>query len=253
MLFQVSRNMTKIINEFRFHDTKPEASMAVPRIGDGNQLMENLPAKKRSMSVSFANGTEFKTEKAKHVTISDESPIETPVSRIHSLRSRSGTSRTSNYTRSSSQASSSALSFSCHSNMEKDSFREHNGLKTATLYSSNDDMSPYIGENPYEERRRMLLLGEQNRADNLADKKDDFLDRVDEYIKICDKQNAMLQLDIQRQHSELRGLVNDHTKELWKDINKCTYLRVPSEKIDLSGIVTLASEQMKLFKTLRPM
>ncbi|GFN80606.1 protein enl-like isoform x3 [Plakobranchus ocellatus] len=38
---------------------------------------------------------------------------------------------------------------------------------------------------------------------------------------------------------------------LWKDMNKCRYLRVPDDKIDLSGINTLAKDQMKLFETLR--
>ena len=38
---------------------------------------------------------------------------------------------------------------------------------------------------------------------------------------------------------------------LWKDMNKCRYLRVPDEKIDLSGINTLGKDQMKLFETMR--
>jgi hypothetical protein len=38
---------------------------------------------------------------------------------------------------------------------------------------------------------------------------------------------------------------------LWRDMNKCRYLRVPDEMIDLSGINTLASDTMKLFQVLR--
>ena len=38
---------------------------------------------------------------------------------------------------------------------------------------------------------------------------------------------------------------------LWKDMNRCRYLRVPDEKIDLSGINTLAKDQMKMFDVLR--
>ncbi|GFR71210.1 protein ENL-like isoform X3 [Elysia marginata] len=38
---------------------------------------------------------------------------------------------------------------------------------------------------------------------------------------------------------------------LWKDMDKCRYLRVPDERIDLSGVNTLAKDQMKLFETLR--
>ena len=38
---------------------------------------------------------------------------------------------------------------------------------------------------------------------------------------------------------------------LWRDMNKCRYLRVPDERIDLSGINTLASDTMRLFQVLR--
>jgi hypothetical protein len=39
--------------------------------------------------------------------------------------------------------------------------------------------------------------------------------------------------------------------ELWKDMYKCRYLRIPDERIDLSGIVTLAKDQMRLYSFLR--
>lgn len=46
-------------------------------------------------------------------------------------------------------------------------------------------------------------------------------------------------------------LMHDRTEEVWKDVNKCRYLRVPEELIDLTGIQTLASDQLKLFEMLR--
>uniref|UniRef100_A0A8W8HMT3 Uncharacterized protein n=1 Tax=Magallana gigas TaxID=29159 RepID=A0A8W8HMT3_MAGGI len=39
--------------------------------------------------------------------------------------------------------------------------------------------------------------------------------------------------------------------ELWKDLNKCRYLRIPDEMLDLSGVNTLAKDQMKLFQMFR--
>nr|KAG5695515.1 hypothetical protein BaRGS_008018 [Batillaria attramentaria] len=38
---------------------------------------------------------------------------------------------------------------------------------------------------------------------------------------------------------------------LWRDMNKCRYLRVPEEMIDLSGINTLAADTMKLFQVIK--
>ncbi|XP_005094364.1 uncharacterized protein LOC101854073 [Aplysia californica] len=38
---------------------------------------------------------------------------------------------------------------------------------------------------------------------------------------------------------------------LWKDMNKCRYLRLPDDKLDLSGINTLVKDQLKLFQTLK--
>ena len=40
----------------------------------------------------------------------------------------------------------------------------------------------------------------------------------------------------------------DRLMGLWRDMNKCRYLRVPDEMIDLSGINTLATDTMKLLQ-----
>jgi hypothetical protein len=55
---------------------------------------------------------------------------------------------------------------------------------------------------------------------------------------------------------EMRSFPNDEAYqkklgELWKDMYKCRYLRIPDERIDLSGIVTLAKDQMRLYSFLR--
>ena len=47
------------------------------------------------------------------------------------------------------------------------------------------------------------------------------------------------------------GQNSERKEEVWKDVNKCRYLRVPEEMIDLSGIVTLAKDQMKLFDCMK--
>ena len=38
---------------------------------------------------------------------------------------------------------------------------------------------------------------------------------------------------------------------LWKDMNKCRYLRLADDKIDLSGVNTLVKDQMKLFRSIK--
>lgn len=39
--------------------------------------------------------------------------------------------------------------------------------------------------------------------------------------------------------------------ELWKDLNKCRYLRLPDERIDLSGVDTSAKRQVKLYQMIK--
>ena len=43
----------------------------------------------------------------------------------------------------------------------------------------------------------------------------------------------------------------DRLMGLWRDMNKCRYLRVPDEMIDLSGINTLATDTMKLLQAIK--
>ncbi len=42
-----------------------------------------------------------------------------------------------------------------------------------------------------------------------------------------------------------------HMNQAWRDINKCRYLRIPEDRIDLSGVNTLAADQYRLYQVLK--
>lgn len=133
-----------------------------------------------------------------------------------------------------------------------------------------------VGEEVYKEIKKELLRKEAVSSLHIEDKIDDFFDKVDEYLhgkatdhtdeikmpvpifskaareekKSVPKRNRMrrrkLEFAIHGNKSS-----DDRLQEAWKDVNKCRYLRVPEAAIDLTGIQTLASEQLKLFEALR--
>ena len=131
------------------------------------------------------------------------------------------------------------------------------------------------GDELHKEMKKGLLLKEIASSLQLEDKIDNFFEKVDDYIEPKEPELADIVIPVsifkkdtkeekkpgpkrnqlRRRELELalHGNVteNDRTEEVWKDVNKCRYLRVPEELIDLTGIQTLASDQLKLFEMLR--
>ncbi|KAK3097230.1 hypothetical protein FSP39_007776 [Pinctada imbricata] len=206
----------------------------------------------------------------KHVTITaDKDDTQTSsmdkrsLSRVSSFTKASGVSNTGN-----------GGQYSCHSLPEKKRERS-NSIKSIHLQSqeSDDIFTGYLGEDPYEERRKMLLNAEEMAAMDLLDKKDDFLDEIDAYIKKqVEEREAVFKFSTDEKTEELKPttgfdvvelsrrqrrqmnskrrmtIEKGRAAELWKDVNKCRYLRVDDDKLDLSGLVMLAKDQMKLGK-----
>lgn len=215
-------------------------------------------------------GKDGKICKPEDVIVIDEGELDIP--------DRTILSRVSNVTRNSSTP---AGQYSCHSVQD----RETPTKSRLDIFSGGDDkIGEFLGEDPYEERRRRLIHEEQEKTEELMEEKDVFMDRLDVYIKTTETQNRKMSvitpsLDIpdsvlrqtrkeagdrakarrlkKMQQGMHRSSISEEERrrrvqEMWKDVNRCRYLRVPSDKIDLSGIVTLASEQMKLFNAMRP-
>ncbi|XP_005094512.2 uncharacterized protein LOC101849039 [Aplysia californica] len=156
---------------------------------------------------------------------------------------------------------------------------------------SMDSIDSNLGESASEERRQELLEEEGVRAAVLSERTKLFLQDVEDYLlqhpPLTTGQLAFEEApptDPTKRSATVdgsRGLVgNDRPLRLyrrigrpgetddtptflpeedykqrllslWKDMNKCRYLRMPDEKIDLSGINTLVKDQMKLFQTLK--
>lgn len=128
----------------------------------------------------------------------------------------------------------------------------------------------------FEDRRQELLQDEHTFYVNLEKRKNHFIGKVDEYLI----QNPPVKFDtpmmpiviphasadedevMAYSRRRVRKYDTDRTftseeeykqreGNLWKDMNKTRYLRVPDEKIDLSGVVTLAKDQMQLYHLLK--
>jgi hypothetical protein len=184
---------------------------------------------------------------------------------------RRSRSRGSSITRMSAAAAVKAGLFSCHTHSQ-DQLKE----SAKSVSSQGDSLGNYVIDDPYEERRRTLLDIEYSYANNLNDRKDEFLDDLDAYITM--QQAAEIaqintaaedpsqtpppgestlekltrrEMRFFREHASRLSQADIRLRgqDLWKDITKCRYLRMDDDKMDLSGLVSLAKNQMKLGNT----
>lgn len=169
--------------------------------------------------------------------------------------------------------------------------RQVNDRKLSFITSVDDVIENNLGGDLFEDRRQELINEEQLFYSTLERKKDHFLDRVDNYLKdnppvefniqpnlalekiareniLTEEEEeeeeqshtshlpANVRRQIKRQFEIERTFTTEEEymqkgNDLWKDMNKTRYLRVPDEKLDFTGVVTLAKDQMKLYELLR--
>lgn len=174
--------------------------------------------------------------------------------------------------------------YSSHTAVEKE-FPQPSRIQERTS-GLTDDIDSNLGEDLMEERRQEMIMEEQERFNELEERKKDFMKKLDDYFKenpIPDWTNPPPIVKLPPPSEEeaddaasTTGSVNKGMKyrllphrltlektfkseeeykakiwELWKDLNKCRYLRIPDEMLDLSGVNTLAKDQMKLFQMFR--
>lgn len=183
-----------------------------------------------------------------------------------------------------------SLGYSSHDVIERES-RDRDRSEQATSTNrhlsrrpsfSGSSIDGDIVKGRAEERRQILLDVEEQQSLKLMNKQKQFLDRikkwVDDHTDFQDKSQvekliAVLQKNSKpdltfakeekaperrkpRRTNALSGKVvfrkrQDPLEVEWKTLNKCRYLRIKEDEVDLSGVVTLATEQMKALRSLR--
>ena len=138
----------------------------------------------------------------------------------------------------------------------------------------------------FEDRRQELIQDEQIFLKGLEKRKKEFITDVDMYLQLNpparfdtplvaadlpgfesnatgdpgDEDDDVMKYTRRRRQIRRYDSARTFTSEaeykqredgLWKDMNKTRYLRISEENMDLSGVVTLAKDQMKLFKMLQ--
>ena len=177
--------------------------------------------------------------------------------------------------------------FSSHEAVEKEAHgqftnRSQQDPTKTSFTTSEDNFENNLGADLFEERRIELLQEENLFYSNLQKRKNDFMFRINEYLEANppvkfdtpivsfpllpnveddddeDEEEVIVGRHMRkvRQYDFNRTFTSEEAykergEQLWKDMNKTRYLRIPDDKIDLSGVVTLAKEQMKLFKVLK--
>ena len=130
---------------------------------------------------------------------------------------------------------------------------------------STSSIGSNYAKNMIEERRQELLENEQARTAQLRIRQEDFLAKVQRWVEENPSRTAEGDIPSTRAHQERRKTVPNtrvlfrtktaetplNVEASWKDLNKCRYLRISEEMVDLSGVVTLAKDQMKLFQSLK--
>ena len=180
--------------------------------------------------------------------------------------------------------------YSSHSVADKDHSLNALAERRSSFITTVDDaIENNLGGDLFEDRRQELITEEQLFYNTLQRKKKRFLDSVDAYLKdnppaefdiepllavegiARDESSADEESDEPLHASHLPANVRRQLKrqfeiertftteeeyrqkgnDLWKDMNKTRYLRLPDDRLDLSGVVTLAKDQMKLYELLR--
>ncbi len=120
-----------------------------------------------------------------------------------------------------------------------------------------------------EEARQDLMEEEQVKIEELAERQKSFLQKVNKWVeenpallttgnnnavneaknsKGKPKINTSAGLDGSGRRFSLRNEPSPflNKKDQWKDLNKCRYLRLADDKMDLSGVNTLAKDQIRM-------
>ena len=153
---------------------------------------------------------------------------------------------------------------------------------------SNGSLDGALVKGRLAERRQTMLDIEQLRSSDLYDRQQDFLCRVNKWVKenpsTNKEENTITKLmsvlgrdspdgptgtslssgkktevkakKLRKSNSfhggaDFRKRQDKPVEVHWKDLNKCRYLRIAEEEIDLTGVVTLAKDQMKMLRTFR--
>lgn len=126
-----------------------------------------------------------------------------------------------------------------------------------------------LGDDLHKEMKKGMILGELANGLLLEDKIDHFLDRVDQYVKenpnyTYDPERTRAELEARREANKAKKKKPKRNKLRRRQLQrrlqeenamteaaKSRYLRVSDDKLDLSGVQTLAIEQMRMLHKLK--
>ncbi|XP_052792854.1 uncharacterized protein LOC128226825 [Mya arenaria] len=177
---------------------------------------------------------------------------------------------------------SSSQDFTAYEATPRDKGRKKSAHDKLLLIDVTDESLDSGRQKIFEDRRHELLQDEHQFAKVLVKRKEDFLERIDTYLEENPPvrfHTPMLRVDLppidvnvdsddddvmkysrRRRPGRTYDIKRTYTseeeykqqeRELWKDMNKTRYLRVPDDMLDLSGVQTLAKDQLKLFRIMQ--
>ena len=112
--------------------------------------------------------------------------------------------------------------------------------------------------------RQELLLKEQLIGEHLESRRREFLLKTTAWVEDNPAFVPFDPIEAARERKLVNGLLHSGTNseidetdgyvgtinDVWKDLKKCRYLRIQDNQVDMSGIKTMASEQINLYQTL---
>lgn len=156
-----------------------------------------------------------------------------------------------------------AISLKQSSNSGKENGHQR-GRRISVMSSSS--LGSEMAKEKATEKRRELLSNEQTISDNIEEKRQVFLSRISKWVEenpsiishekpkyafIDSSDMEHLRNNAKTKVIENEGLYDKLDEDAWKDLKKCRYLRLQDDKLDLSGINTLARDQMHMFGNFR--
>jgi hypothetical protein len=164
--------------------------------------------------------------------------------------------------------SSGSINYSSHKTLllKEGNVEEKNGRSGRKIsVMSSSSLGSEMAKEKAQEVRQSILTVQHKREEHITEKRQEFLARISQWVKdnpcivVPEKPKYAFmdtsELDAMKKQAEEAQVIKNEglysEEDNWNDLKKCRYLRIADDKIDLSGINTLAKDQIHLFGAFR--
>ena len=159
--------------------------------------------------------------------------------------------------------------FCSHDLAEKEAYENLSETEKQDVSPQREGMGRFAHTDPFSDRNEEFKSYEKQKMEELGSRKMLFYKRVDSYnannpsfsakrhAPLLRQKSSVANMDKKWQNSTTSDALitilseKEKRENAWKGLNKIRYLRIPDEKMDLSGVSTLATDNLQLSDLMR--